>query len=96
MKRIGECKQCGKCCKLIGFWTDNTIGFDEWVLARGCDVRYFENGTKALVSLENRCPNLDDDNKCMKQADKPFVCSDYPTEPAHLLDGCGYSFEEEA
>lgn len=90
MTRVGECKQCGECCKWIGFHFEAGIpGAIEWLEARGWE--FFEGRARKL----DPCPHLGPDNICdLHGPDKPFVCRTYPAEPGQLIPGCGFSFEE--
>ena len=99
VKRVGSCIRCGKCCNLIGFFVPNTIGFDEWAMARGLSVEYRDNCESAMVTLDYPCPQLEMKSGlfgCRLQGkDKPECCNDWPFGPECLLPGCGFSFEEE-
>lgn len=101
MTRVGECKQCGQCCTHIGWVQDNTIGFDEWAMARGLQVKYEDDGKKVRVMIRNVCPHYvaygEENRRCDLHGarDKPDVCVDYPVSPEQLLPGCGFSFVEE-
>ena len=91
MKRVGSCKACGACCKLLGFYVDLSVpGAVDFYRARGLDIR--EDG---LVSFEHPCPHLTAEGKCDLQgtSEKPQSCVDWPRSPHELLPGCGFRFE---
>ena len=95
LKRVGKCNQCGACCQLLGFLTDNAIGFDEWALARGLDVEYRDNCERVMVTLNHPCPQLDGCKCRLHETDKPEVCKGFPFVPSDILPGCGFRFEDE-
>ena len=101
MKRIGECKACGQCCAYVGFRVPNTVGFDEWAVARGILHGYEDNCETAVVLLRSVCPHLvviDGQGRCDLHGtrDKPDVCVESPYRPEDvIIPGCGYSFVEE-
>jgi Fe-S-cluster containining protein len=101
MTRTGQCKQCGACCRLLGFWipapTTAELKFYE---ARGVKIM------GDMATIEHPCPHLviTFDGRggrgkpaCDFHGDaKPEVCKAFPVEAEHLLPGCGFGFEEEA
>ena len=99
MTRVGLCKQCGKCCTHVGWIQENVVGFDEWAAARGLDVTYENGGRDVRVLVPNVCPqfiSVGGESMCRLHGtpDKPDICQQSPTEPAQVLPGCGFSFED--
>lgn len=93
LHRNGECIKCGSCCKFIGFEVTNSIGFDEWALARGLTVVY--KGDSVKVMMENVCPNYVEGEGCILHNDrKPEVCKEFPWGSEYLLPGCGFTFTD--
>jgi hypothetical protein len=92
VKRMGSCRQCATCCRVIGFEVDTSNApMMEWLDARGIVIvagRY--------ATLDHRCAQQNDDGTCKLHGEnKPQICRDFPAEPDHLLPGCGFSFTEE-
>jgi len=111
-KLQGECNQCGKCCTLDIMW----IGFDpskpnekrdriEWADARGYSV--VQSGVGIIqANVNHRCPNLEENNTCKIQENKPRDCTAYPDNIFEIYqdyqldlnkmlpEGCGFHFVE--
>lgn len=106
MKIVGECKQCGECCRTNDQWLDNTDEMAEFAAARGWKVR--QRGKLIQAEAIDVCPHLTKDNKCGIYENRPRYCAGYPhnidlenckklgLDPNKLLPGCcGYRFVDE-
>ena len=86
-----ECKQCGKCCKMIVFKIPirNTHERDIYT-ARGFHIK----GNLVTAVVDHVCPQLTEDNKCRLHdtGKKPWVCRKMPTKHyrhSDIFSGCG-------
>lgn len=91
LERRGECLKCGICCyqrhSNPALWAKLSAS------ALGEDTRQIDQ-TDATVVIEDRCYQLDDDNRCMIYETCPPLCKDWPRGVTQLLPGCGYYFLE--
>ncbi len=94
MKRVGECKQCGQCCRCVGFVQWRNPGLIEWLEARGLDYTEYPDGTIRVLA-PHVCPHLIDSKCDLHDGEKPDACRQFPTDPKHPLPGCGFSFVPE-
>jgi Fe-S-cluster containining protein len=110
-KRVGECNQCGDCCKTlinIKMVSDDIeadketgVGFDGtdeegvWSEIEGGADRKFIQFTASLEGKED-CIGLCL-NECVYNGNKPWVCKIWPTIPndIKLFPNCSYEFEDE-
>lgn len=85
------CKRCGNCCKVLLVEMDGIDRDENWVKARGGEVK----GKYGVLPF--KCRYLNSKNECDKQENgKPSFCKDFPV--GWLYDsleaiGCRY-FEE--
>ena len=79
--RLGECKQCGKCCHLKELLKASVL--------LTTSVSDKDATCKHLIELEDGtaiCAIFD-------SPDRPLACIDHPSSPASLTDeDCGYFF----
>ena len=102
--RQGECppERCqGRCCEHVGIWLgDDALPFVQVLKVRGIQVledkRDLMGTNRYLVKFPQRCQHLTDDGLCgiYGKAERPQFCSDWPQEPAQLINDnyCGFSF----
>jgi len=105
MKRIGECKRCGKCCQMGTLLT--SLHFSEKIIG-GFIAQSVVAGEKekdareqVLKFFNGCCPSLiagkDNTYRCSIYDERPLFCKEYPAEPADIIsDDCGFRFVEEA
>lgn len=68
------CKQCGGCCKMLGFVIPNLSAMREhqiYYKAHGCKII----GNQVIIPM--RCPHLTKDNKCDIHNKKPLICKQF-------------------
>ena len=86
MKRIGQCKRCGRCCQVKTLWK----GLNRKTKIFLCILR------PKLIFTKGRCDHLKFENgmaKCEIYDKRPLFCRLFPDEPADLVDDrCGYKF----
>lgn len=99
MKRIGECKKCGKCCTHLYFGSNAALpeGMKEYLEWHGIEVKKFaENRHEFKVNL--KCKHLKADNTCAiwGKPERPKFCADWLEEKdlSHRCEGCGFNFIE--
>lgn len=105
-KRTGECRQCGRCCKVTRF----AVVLDNAVRQHGSieDLKiYFsyrgirvinvdEKNNRLYYEMNVPCDKLNPDNKCSIHDQKelrPFICEKYPWFQDNV-ESCGYGFEK--
>lgn len=102
MIRTGDCRQCGQCCRRLGWlWVfagDDTI---EWMQAHDPEITIIPDEDAQgyyWVSVPYPCKQLIDigDGKysCAMHDKKPRLCKQYPESTDELKPGCGYRFAE--
>lgn len=96
-KRIGSCKQCGKCCREITFKIkDKLISTkEEFELLKKWQPHYKNfkiTGEDELRTQLFTCKHLSKTNKCLKYKTRSLFCREYPFGPETLPE-CGYSFQ---
>jgi len=104
-KRIGSCKQCGKCCKEILIYMETR--FLKMRPIRNFAVwwnKYF-NGLRLIGCLLDEgimvytCKHITAEGKCGWYSWRAQFCREYPRnfkyfEVPTTLKGCGYKFEK--
>ncbi len=102
MKRTGDCKRCGECCRNIAF-TQETLDWKtlEFLMMRFAriEARRLPSGSYVLL-VEHECPQLRKENdkyKCALHgsARKPQMCQKFPEDENAMLKGCTYRFVED-
>lgn len=79
MPYVGECKQCGWCCRNLGAFYETNAIRDEFMIARGWKrLQVSKDGKVTMWILKHACPSLTADNKCLKHNSKPVACKVYP------------------
>jgi len=101
--RVGECKQCGRCCRRFGQFGVLTKNLD-WLHAHmtGIDVQQDpEDPAWHDVMLPIPCRQLWYNGRGRAECrlhlgNKPRLCRDYPLESQRddLYPGCAFRFEE--
>lgn len=98
--RTGECRQCGECCRRLGWLLvhadEHTI---EWIRVRDPEIEV-EPDTEVPgyynVSIPYPCGHLVDLGggrfSCDMHDTKPLLCKQYPAPSDELKPGCGYGF----
>lgn len=110
-KRIGECNQCGDCCKkrinikMINgnkstHGGETTDGDGRWSEIDGGKKEEFIKFYMNSNDTHQTCVALGPDNQCIEQelGKKPWVCSVWPTAPSDIepFENCSYQFVEVA
>jgi hypothetical protein len=88
---MGECLQCGDCCKFLVFEVEDTKENREFYLTHGQDLLPV-TCDMLLVRVDMPCVKLVD-NKCTLHGTPrmPFVCRVFPGPGQELiLPFCGY------
>ena len=91
LKRIGECKRCGKCCTTFYLYQSMTLL--EKVIIRW---KLWRKG-QSLNKDTSRCDKLRFRRRkaiCKKYDKRPEFCKGYPDQPT-LIEGCGFEFVED-
>lgn len=84
---MGECKQCGKCCKVMPFYLEtDDKKYLEYLCARGVEIK---NG---IILIPHVCEQLDENNKCkLHYTNKPEICKEFTGQSKYYIpEGCGY------
>ncbi|MCE5197783.1 MAG: YkgJ family cysteine cluster protein [Armatimonadota bacterium] len=98
--RTGECRQCGECCRRLGWLLvhadDDTL---EWLRARDTEIKVVPDEDVReyyWVSIPYPCTHLVDMGNgvfhCDMHDTKPEICKRYPEPTDDLKPGCGYRF----
>ncbi|MCX6344673.1 MAG: hypothetical protein NT018_06330 [Armatimonadetes bacterium] len=98
--RVGECRQCGECCRRLGWLCvnadDDTM---QWIRARDPEILVVPDEAVegyCWVSIPYLCTSLTDIGgggfHCTLQESKPVQCKQYPESTDELKPGCGYHF----
>lgn len=94
-RRVGECKQCGRCC--VNIKTRFMLPEPD------TRVHYFNHGYYVRpdgvcqIESHSRCRFLEFDGTkywCTNYDSRPSICRRFPWEPTQVNDWCGYRFEE--
>jgi len=108
LKRVGECKLCGKCCQHLKY-LEIVINKEhiDWIKAHDPQIEIedleilADDRFLANVSIPHQCSQLCFiDNGyaiCSRHwppQNLPNICRSYPQSPDMLIEGCGYSFIE--
>lgn len=86
---MGECKQCGECCKWLSF-TFKGVGnnrlYREFYTKRGCKI------VGDAILVPQRCQYLDENNKCKIYPRRPFLCKAFKGQSKGywVPPKCGY------
>jgi Fe-S-cluster containining protein len=97
---IGECTQCGECCRQLTLSTAAGVIRSEeafrTLLKKHPEYRIFEIRHQDLDGvLYFRCTRLGADNRCQAYEQRPRICRIYPNSTmfahgARLPEACGY------
>ena len=99
-ERVGKCKQCGQCCKLIGIEMEHRLAKFKilrflviwWVKTfNGFHLQEWDKEKEILLFT---CEHFQH-GKCSIYKDRPQLCKDYPPvrkyfEKPVFFDSCGY------
>jgi len=102
LPRVGECRQCGECCRKLGWLLvhadDDTA---EWIAAHDPAIKVEPAADQVgyyYVSIPYPCRHLieigDGKFACDMHDAKPAMCKRYPGPDDELKEGCGYRFVE--
>lgn len=102
VKRIGKCKNCGKCCRHVYLRDGGKLvnSFEQCLILIEKDSRFNQfiaKGKNEFGELYFGCKNVDLKNKCKIYKTRPMLCRTYP-EIGMLRYGavpkidCGFSF----
>jgi Fe-S-cluster containining protein len=81
-RRTGECKRCGKCCKLTNVFPAEAY-------------RHLAPAVRKVVD-GHQCQHLRRKHGqfgCAIYSERPDFCRDHPGTPEDIIPGCGYSFD---
>jgi Fe-S-cluster containining protein len=101
-KRLGDCNQCGQCCKRVyltfGQVPITSIAQLNQLKARYPDYRPFEPIEENETGVLLRCSHLTEENTCGIYETRPWFCRTFPTEETithggQLHQDCSYQFE---
>lgn len=105
VERVGECVQCGECCKKIRVTSILSHIVKQHGTLEEAKAYYSYRGIslseadekkdRVLLELPLECSQLTVDNRCMlhdKPETKPVICHRYPWYEDDI-ESCGYSFE---
>ena len=108
-RRVGECAQCGECCRALVRYSfikpprrknprnggPATSGEDIWQEVNHGRWSYFFGITEIELGADS-CGGLTGGDLCEEHATKDHICADWPFSPRciGLFPSCGYSFEE--
>lgn len=109
-KRIGECNQCGDCCKIqidismvdgdknshAGTTTDEQNRWSEIGHHIEEPNRKFVRFHDPEETIHHQCVALGPDNLCTANGNKPWCCTIWPTAPSDIkqFPNCSYEFIE--
>jgi len=88
---VADCQACGsRCCKYFCFEIDKPTSFGEfenvrWYLMHQDVTVHIDSIGDWYIALNNRCLNLDENNRCKQYANRPLICRAYHT------DGCDFT-----
>lgn len=95
--RIGECNQCGNCCRNI--YSVDTYTEKEFKLMQFFYPpyrRFYIKGKDEQGNFIFACKYIQDDGKCSVYNKRPNFCKTYPIQKYNrslsLPDGCSYKF----
>jgi uncharacterized protein len=103
-RRTGKCKQCGRCCKLIGIEMEHRLakfsaiqGFVVWWV-KTFNGFHLDKWDKKYEIFLFTCEHLKK-NRCTNYKDRPQLCKDYPPvrkyfEKPIFFDDCGFKAEK--
>jgi len=107
VERIGECDQCGECCKTVNITAVRDVTLKQHRSRKELELYLSYRGIRVVgediernqlfYSLSIPCNQLGPDNECKVYADpdkKPILCHSYPTEPDGTRE-CSYEFQPE-
>ncbi|RLG81243.1 MAG: hypothetical protein DRO40_10000 [Thermoprotei archaeon] len=92
--RKGECKRCGKCCR-VKYLFKSMSKEDKLFLKR--HGFWLHQAIKRMAVEDKACPFLEYRNGvayCKIYEERPRWCREYPSHPDELIEGCGYYFEK--
>ena len=105
LERVGECVQCGECCKKIRITSLLSHVVKQHGTLEEAKAYYSYRGIRldeadekrdrVLLELPLECAQLTADNRCLlhdKPEIKPVICHRYPWYEDDI-ESCGYSFE---
>lgn len=96
--RKGECKQCGKCCKIFASLLGNDEASKHVKFTH--PKRIINVDGQFIYVIEDPCYFLDKEtNLCSINGTKPKLCRIEPSHPKkaiyqHVKSVCGFYFEE--
>jgi Fe-S-cluster containining protein len=96
LERRGECKQCGNCCRVAGwFLFANDPVMIAWLkrFAEDVKIQPSQHPGYVNISFERPCDQLNEDGTCRIHHSKPQMCTAHPVNADMLLPECGYRFE---
>ena len=104
LERVGECVQCGECCKSVNITAVRDITLSQhgnmeelkrYLSFRGIQV-VGEDIEKNLLyyTIQIPCSKLGPDNECLvhDSPEKPLICHRYPWVRDDIPE-CSYTFE---
>ena len=104
LERVGECVQCGECCKSVNITAVRDITLSQhgnmeelkgYLSFRGIQV-VGEDVEKNLLyyTIQIPCSQLGPDNECLvhDSPEKPLICHRYPWARDDIPE-CSYTFE---
>ncbi len=96
-KRVGECKQCGQCCrKIYSIDTFSEKEFKFMQLIYPPYRRFYIKEVDENGHFIFACKYVLPDGRCSVYSKRPRVCRQYPVARHNcsltLPDGCGYKF----
>lgn len=106
LNRIGECHQCGECCKTVNMTVvrdvtlrqhGSRVELERYLGYRGIRVVGEDVDRNALFyEVDIPCSQLTADHQCAvhDSPDKPLLCHKYPDAP-NDIEECGYAFESQ-
>jgi len=100
-KRVGKCKRCGRCCRGHYVIRGHSLKvIRENAVIMGINPTEIDPYLRILKQYD--CPHLRWEERngkriavCAIYEKRPQCCRDYPSTPADLLPGCGFSFVEQ-
>ncbi|MGK7345100.1 MAG: hypothetical protein ACNS63_04760 [Candidatus Nitrospinota bacterium M3_3B_026] len=104
MRRFGECRRCGECCRSVRITgvLSHVVGqhgsLEEarvYYSFRGIRITDADHGAdRLLFEIDIPCERLTSDNLCAlngRPEEKPVICHRYPMFPDDI-EGCGYTW----
>ncbi len=93
IKRVGECRMCGKCC--VRKYIESGMNDEQKEQAR----INAEKGGRKIKKLREQCKHLERRKGgtfiCRIWQNRPKHCRDFPADPEDIFwEGCGYRFVE--